>query len=239
VQGTGALSDQQVQQLLTAEQTARARVQAQRAAQQSQRLRLARSRVLAPDDGVISARAATLGAVPPAGQELFRLVRGGRLEWRAELASADLGRVRPGMPATLTAPDGTRIEGRVRSVAPTVDPHTRHGIAHVDLAPAIVTQGALKAGMFAAGEFELGRSGALTVPQAAIVMRDGFAHLFALRPDGRVRELKVTRGRRVDDRIEVTEGLDPGTRFVRDGAAFLDDGDHVKEVASRPADTLL
>jgi HlyD family secretion protein len=229
-----ALSDQQVQQLLTAEQTARARVQAQRAAQQAQRLRLVRSRVLAPDDGVISARAATLGAVPPTGQELFRLVRGGRLEWRAELTSADLARVVPGTVARLTAPDGTRIEGRVRTVAPTVDPHTRHGYAYVDVAPSR----AMKPGMFAAGEFELGRSPALTVPQAALVMRDGHAHLFALQPDGRVREVKVATGRRVGDRVEVTEGLDPATRFVRDGASFLDDGDHVKLVA-RPADTLL
>jgi HlyD family secretion protein len=239
VQGTGAMSDQQVQQLLTAEQTARARVQAQHAARQAQRLRLERTRVLAPDDGVISARVATLGAVLPAGQELFRLVRGGRLEWRAELTSADLARVVPGTAARLTAPDGTRIEGRVRSVAPTVDPHTRHGIAYVDIASPVARTGSLKAGMFAAGEFELGRSAGLTVPQAAIVMRDGFTHLFALQPDGRVRQLKVTTGRRVGGRVEVTQGVEPGTRFVTDGASFLDDGDHVKEVASRPAATLL
>jgi HlyD family secretion protein len=161
-------------------------------------------------------------------------VRGGRLEWRAELMSADLARVVPGTVARLTAPDGTRIEGRVRTVAPTVDPHTRHGYAYVDVAPSR----AIKPGMFAAGEFELGRSPALTVPQAALVMRDGHAHLFALQPDGRVREVKVATGRRVGDRVEVTEGLDPATRFVRDGASFLDDGDHVKLVA-RPADTLL
>ena len=35
-----------------------------------------------------SSRSATVGAVLPAGQELFRMIRKGRLEWRAEVAPA-------------------------------------------------------------------------------------------------------------------------------------------------------
>jgi len=93
LQATGALSAQQINQFLTAERTAEARVAAQRAALQAQELRLRQTRVLAPDDGVISARSATVGAVVPAGMELFRLIRGGRLEWRAEVAAADLARL--------------------------------------------------------------------------------------------------------------------------------------------------
>mgnify|MGYP002133770402 CR=1 FL=1 len=94
LQDTGALSASQIQQYATAALTARARVAAQRAAVQSQQLRLKQTQVLAPDDGIVSARSATVGAVVGSGQELFRLIRGGRLEWRAELPSADLARVR-------------------------------------------------------------------------------------------------------------------------------------------------
>src|SRR5207249_3867306 len=82
---TGALSAQQINQYLTAERTAKARLDAQRAAARVQELRMRQTQVLAPDDGVISARHATVGAVLPAGQELFRLIRQGRLEWRAEV----------------------------------------------------------------------------------------------------------------------------------------------------------
>ncbi len=46
--------------------------------------------VIALDDGVISARTATLGSVPAPGQELFRLVRQQRLEWQAEVTDAEL-----------------------------------------------------------------------------------------------------------------------------------------------------
>lgn len=133
LQDTGAISQQQVNQHLTAEQTARARVTAAEARIRTDRLRLAQASIEAPDDGVISARLATPGAVAQAGQELFRLIRGGRLEWRAEVPAADLGRIREGTIAIVTLPDGSEICGRTRVIAPTVDPATRNGLVYVDL----------------------------------------------------------------------------------------------------------
>ena len=46
----------------------------------SRPMRLTQTQVLAPDDGTISTREATVGAVLPARQEMFRLIRQGRLE---------------------------------------------------------------------------------------------------------------------------------------------------------------
>ena len=63
LKASGALSEQQIQQYLTAERTARARLEGAKAAVQTQQLRLAQTQVLAPDDGVISVRTATVGAV--------------------------------------------------------------------------------------------------------------------------------------------------------------------------------
>ena len=87
LQNTGALSTQQINQYLTAEKTAAARVQAAQATLSAQGVRTQNTQVRAPDNGVISARGATVGAVVGAGAELFRLIRGGRLEWRAEVTS--------------------------------------------------------------------------------------------------------------------------------------------------------
>ena len=154
LQTTGALSAQQINQYLTAERTAQARLEAQRAAAKTQQLRLAQTQVLAPDNGIISARSATVGAVLPAGQELFRLIRGGRLEWRAEVPAADLAQLKAGLPASVTPAGGTPIVGKLRMVAPTVDPATRNGIVYVDLPQ----PGAARAGMFARGEFEIGNA---------------------------------------------------------------------------------
>jgi RND family efflux transporter MFP subunit len=201
-------------------------LEAQRAAARAQQLRLAQTQVLAPDAGVISARSATVGAVLPAGTELFRLIRQGRLEWRAEVAADQLAQIQPGQTVRLTPAGGQPVSGKVRMVAPTVDAGTRTGLVYVDLG----ATGAAKAGMFARGEFEVGASPALTLPQGAVLLRDGFSYVFQVDADNRVRQAKVSVGRRVADRVEITGGLDPRSRVVAAGAGFLGDGDTVRVV---------
>lgn len=200
---SSALSAQQISQYLTAEATAQARVAAARASLQSAELRLRHTRVLASDDGIISLRAAnaSVGAVVPIGQELFRLIRQQRLEWRAEVPSAELDRIHAGQTVQITAPGGRQIKATVRTQSPAVDPQTRNGTVYVDL-PADATQGSnapFKAGMYARGEFQLGSGPALTLPRQAVAMRDGFSYVFALGTDLHVRQLRIEVGRRDQD----------------------------------------
>ena len=232
LQTTGALSQQQIQQFTTAAQTAQARVESARALLQAQELRLRHTQVRAPDSGVISARTATVGAVLGTGTELFRLVRKGRLEWRAEVTSTELARIQPGAKTRITAASGAMAEGTVRMVAPTVDPQTRNALVYVDLPP----KTDFRAGMFARGEFALGSSDALTVPQEALVVRDGFTYVFVVGPQQRVQQRKVQTGRRIADRVEILSGLEADTSVAVRGAGFLNDGDLVR-VAAPPATT--
>jgi HlyD family secretion protein len=231
LQSSGALSAQQIQQLLTAERTASARVEALRAALEVHKLRLAQTEVLAPDDGIVSARMATVGAVVPAGQELFRLIRGGRLEWRAEVAATEIAAIKPGQAVRVQPAGAPALVGRVRMLAPTIDAATRNALVYVDL-PA--SPGAVRAGMFARGDFEIGHSDALTLPQSAVLLRDGFAWVLKVGADGRVQQAKVGVGRRVGDLVEVTGGVDAGSPVVASGGAFLADGDLVRVVAGPP-----
>ncbi len=233
LQATGALSQQQIQQLTTAEKTAQARVEAAQALLHVQQLRLKHTQVLAPDSGVISARTATVGAVVGAGTELFRMVRKNRLEWRAEVLASELRPLRPGAKARVTAASGATVEGTVRMVAPTVDPQTRNALVYVDL-PA---HPELRAGMFARGEFLLGSSEALTVPQEALVVRDGFAYVFAVGADQRVQQRKVQTGRRQADRVELLSGIAADTSVAVRGAGFLNDGDLVRVAPAAAAST--
>jgi len=231
LQASGAISAQQIQQYVTGEATARARAAAVRARVRADQVRLAQTRILAPDDGIVSARSATVGAVVQPGQELFRLIRKERLEWRAEVAAAELTRLRPGMPAKLTLAGGETVQGTLRTVAPTVDAATRNGIVFVDLPQ----PGAARAGMFARGEFAVGEMSALTLPQSAVLLRDGFSYVFQVGPDAKVREVKVAVGQRNGERIAVTGGLDAKANVVAQGAGFLADGDTVRVVASTTA----
>ena len=117
-------------------------------------VRLAQTRIVAPDDGVISARWATEGAMAQPGQELFRLIRRGRLEWRAEVPSGDMVRLKPGMEASsvhthvYTLLKGTKL-----------DPPTAAAVASPGLPPAVVL-----AGIPAEGALRQGADVRITVP---------------------------------------------------------------------------
>jgi hypothetical protein len=100
----------------------------------------------------------------------------------------------------------------------------------VDLPASTGNNAPFKAGMYASGEFELGTSGALTVPQQAIAVRDGFSYVFRLNADQRVSQIKVQAGRRLSDRIEIVSGITADTTIVVSGAGFLNDGDLVRNV---------
>lgn len=225
VRDTGALSAQQVGQYLSAEASSKARVESAKAQLDAQLLRLKHTQVHAPDSGTISARTATVGAVVGAGTELFRLIRQGRLEWRAEVTAAELSRIQPGMPVKVQA-GGAQAQGKVRTVAPTVDAQTRNGLVYVDLQPGST----FRPGMFARGEFALGASAGLTVPQSAVVVRDGFSYVYKVGSDSKVTQLKVQTGRVVAEQVEVLAGVQPQDRLVASGGSFLADGDTVKVV---------
>ncbi|QEI08148.1 efflux RND transporter periplasmic adaptor subunit [Pigmentiphaga aceris] len=232
LQRTGALSVQQINQYQTTADTARARVESAKATLDAQQLRLVQTRVLAPDDGVISSRTATVGSVVGVGTELFRMIRKGRLEWRAEVISTELGRLGAGTKVQVTAPSGASLEGTVRMIAPTVDPQTRNALVYVDLPVSADSTMPVKAGMFAHGEFVLGTSAAVTVPQQSVLLRDGFSYVFHLRDrtgdTGHVVQAKVRTGRRLGDQVEIVEGLPADAHVVVRGAAFLTDGDLVR-----------
>lgn len=181
----------------------------------------------APDDGVISKRLVQPGQVVSAGAELLRLIRQGRLEWRPELPAAELARVAIGAAVSLRDGEGRTIVGRVRAVSPGVDAGTRTGTVFADL-PA---PGALQAGAFVEGRIVTSASPALMVPTAAVVMRDGFAYVFAVDADNIAHRIRVHLGASDGGQTELLDGIQPGQSLVAVGAGFLGDGDKVRVVA--------
>ena len=232
ISDSGAISSQQINQYLTSGKTAQAKLQSAKAQLDAQLLRLKYTRVLAVDDGVISARSATLGAVAAKGQELFRMIRQNRLEWRAELTAAEMAQLKPGLAVKLSIPNVGNIIGSIRVLAPSLDPQSRNGLVYVDL-PDAADHG-FRAGMYTHGEFQVGVNSALTVPQTALSLREGFSYVFSLSETGagmaKVNQLKVQLGRRNGDNYEILSGLKPEDKLVADGSTFLSDGDNVRVI---------
>lgn len=232
--GTGAMSAQQISQYFAAADAAQARLDGARATEQRQRLRRAQTRVLASSDGVIIARAATVGAVVPAGQELFRMIKDGRLEWRAAVAVADLDALAPGQAAQISLPGHPPVRGALRMVAPDINTQTHSGLVYVDLP----RDDALRAGTFVTGHVEVGEAPTLTVPQGAVLLRDGFHYVMHVGASSDVIAKKVAVGRRIGDRIEITSGLAASETVIASGLGFLSEGDTVRVVeatATAPA----
>jgi HlyD family secretion protein len=229
---TGAMSEQQMTEAYTKELTAKARVQSAKAQLSSVQVRLGQTRIVAPDDGIISARSASLGAVSQPGQELFRLVRQGRLEWQAEVTAAESGRIKAGQAVTVALPTGKVLQGTVRKIAPTADMKTRNVLVYVDLKNSDAGLSEAKPGMFAKGSIAVGKGKALAVPGSAVLLRDGFANVFVLQTSNsvsKVKQVRVKLGRQADGMMEV-EGITADQQIVASGVGFLADGDVVRVV---------
>ena len=220
---------QTLEQREAAARQAEARLAAARARRDEAAARLAQTRIVAPTDGTVSRRTALLGAVVPAGQEMVRLIRDDRLELDARVPELDLAAVAPGQRVRVV--HGERaVEARVRAVAPTVAAETRLGVVHVALPP----DSGLRPGMFARAEIQTEAATALTVPQEAVVFREGRAAVFVLSGDDRAVLRPVAPGRRREGVVEVLEGLAAGERVVVAGAGFLSDGDRVRLAGAGP-----
>lgn len=229
LEGSGAMSLQQIDGYVAAAAAARARLEAARAVEQRHRVRLAHTRLVAPSDGIVTSRTATVGAVLPSGQELFRIIKDGRLEWRAAVAVSDLDAMVPGQEAYLQLPGQPKIPGVLRMVAPDINTQTHSGLVYVDLPRG----SAVRAGAFATGYVEVGKKRALTLPHGAVLLRDGFHYVMQVGPAANVVAKKVAIGRRVGDRIEITAGLVATEAVIASGLSFLSEGDTVHVVDAR------
>lgn len=222
---SGFVSDQQATQYVTSELTAQAKVEVQRARHQSALLRLSQTRIVAPDSGVISAANANVGSLSQPGIELFRLIRKGRLEWRADLTAEELMLIRKGMIAEIAVGEGRIIKGTVRAISPSVNPQTRYGHALVTLPDSA----GIVAGAFARGTFDVssGKKNLLSLPQSAVMQRGSKTYVLIVGPDSRVHERAVTVGQRNSDHIQIKQGLKTDEQVVESGGAFLTEGDVV------------
>ena len=225
----GALAPQKLDEYRAAEATAQASLASARADLQSVQLKLAQTRITAPDDGVVASKAGVVGNVASVGTELYRFIRQGRIEWRAELDAQQLALVRAGQSAQVQLPGGgAAVAGTVRLVSPTLNTSTGRGIAYVSLD----ASGSARAGTFASGSIALQRRQAWTLPGAAVVQRDGRSYVFLVDAEGKAASRPVATGRRRDARVEIVSGIEPTARVVARGGAFLADGTPVTVAAT-------
>jgi RND family efflux transporter MFP subunit len=217
------LSKADLDRLLSEQLASQSRLEAARADLETSRLRLKFTDVVAPDDGVITSRTVTVGQTAQAGNEMLRMLRNGRVEWRGEAPETRLEDLAPGQGVSIMTADGTPFHGTIRVVAPTISANDRTAIVYVDL-PA---DDRLRPGMFARGEIAVGTGPAYMVPLESVVSSDGYSYVFVLSEDNLVARRRIETGAVHGDVIEVVSGAEAGELVVVKGAGFLKDGDRV------------
>jgi RND family efflux transporter MFP subunit len=231
VADSGAVSAQKLDEYRITEAVDRAALASAEAELKNKRTTLSQTRIVAVDDGIVSSRSALLGNVVSAGTEMFRLIRQGRVEWQAEVDAQQLARISPGQVARVTLPGGKVISGKVRLVSPTLSINTGRAVVYVAL-----DGHDAQPGMFASGVIELGEASVLTVPESALVPRDGRTDVYVLNSDGAtVTRRTVMAGHRRDGRAEIVSGLEANAQVVASGGGFLSDGARVKVSPQRGA----
>ena len=227
-----AISRQEADRYRTAKLQAQAALQASKARLSTQRLSVANANVVAPVSGIISEKMAEVGMVA-SGEPLFTIIKGGILEWRADIDPKLIGEVNVGTPVKVSLPGGDSVMGEVSRIAPTADNNRQ-----ITIYASLAANAKVRAGMYQTGEFLLGQTSAQTVPNSAIVSNDGYDYVMLItdisskdgQDIGRIKQQRVTLGERFGDSVALTEPLPAESRLVKQGGSFLNDGDLVRIV---------
>jgi RND family efflux transporter MFP subunit len=225
----GFLAQSALDTAVANQKTAEAQVLTAKAALGEAQAKLDQSVIRAPVSGTITTRTVVKGQVINVGTELFRLVRDDQLEMEAQVPEADVPLVHAGMASVVSGDQGTTV-GRVRLMTPQVDPTTRLGLARITLPP----NSPFRPGNFGTASIDVGAVPTLTVPEGAIVFRDGKPGVYVIQPGNKVRFVQVVTGDRSNGTVAIRSGLQPGSTVVTQGGGFLGDGDKVAIAAALP-----
>lgn len=229
----GFISKADIDRRTATRDAARARVTVAVAQLNAGRSSNGRLDVRAPANGLILARAVEPGQIVSAGSPaLFRLAGGGEMELKAEMAEADLARMRVGLSATVT-PVGTaaQFNGQIWQVAPIIDPTSRQGIARI----ALGYNAALRPGGFASAQISAGQVDAPVLPESAVLSDDKGNYVFVIDAKNKVERRQVKTGPVSDVGIPVIEGLNGNEQVVLSAGAFLNPGETVVAQRAKPA----
>lgn len=232
VKDSGVYSAEQLQTRRHNALAAQAKVELAQAQRRELEVRIAQTRVFAPSAGVVSKKSATVGAVMQPGNELFRLIKDGQLEWLAELPAHAMAQVQPGASAKVRLDGGEPVDATVRLVAPTLDAATRNGLVYV----ALPKNAAIKAGTHAKGEIVVALARGIALPEAAVITRDGYPYVFVVGADSVARMKRIDTGARLRGMVEVTSGLTANDSVVGIGAGFVKDGETVRVAPAQAKD---
>lgn len=163
-------------------------------------------------DGSVRERLAAVGEFLPAGEPVVVLVRLHPLRLKMAVPERDAPAIGSGQPVQVWVEgDATAHQGRIVRLSPVIDEKNRTLLVEAEVDN---QDGRLRPGSFARAEIKTASElKAILVPAKAIVNFAGIDKVISEK-DGRAVERRVRTGTRVNDQVEIVEGLKPGELIV-------------------------
>jgi multidrug efflux pump subunit AcrA (membrane-fusion protein) len=187
--------------------------------------------VQAPVAGLISQSTATIGAMAAGkGEALFTIIARSEFDIVGMVPVKDIGRLQVGQQARIKVSGAGEVDGRVRRVAPTVEPNSQLGQVFIGITP---TRRFL---VNSSGRalIKTGQSCGISVPLTSILYGTAGTVVQVVRR-ARIETRRVETGLMVAGQVEIKDGLVEGDIVVARAGALLREGDPVRTVTSADA----
>lgn len=216
IQPSGLVSKESVAQRRAAYELARSRLQ-------DAELNIHRTQIVAPTNGLIYEKNASIGGLVNGNELLFRLAKDGEVEMEASVPEAMLRRLRPSMPVILEmAGNSAPLIGNVRFITPRVDNTSRAAGVRISFKRAGVTP----VGVFCEARITVAQVSGWVLPSTALQQDTQGLYVWYVNSESTVMRKPVTVVLRTPDRVVVREMLDDASIVAKAGS-FLKEGDLV------------
>jgi HlyD family secretion protein len=188
------------------------------------------AQVNAPVAGLVSASSAVIGATASGrGEALFSIVVRGEYDLVGLVPTRDLAKLAVNQPARIKIIGAGEVDGRVRRLAPTVEPNSQLGQVVVGVT---ASNRRLLVNSSGRAMITTGRScGNVSVPLTAILYGPAGTVVQVVKRD-RVETRQVEIGLMSAGQVEITKNLAEGDIVVARAGALLREGDPVRPVTA-------
>ena len=189
------------------------------------------SPIKAVKSGTISTLPFPIGSSVSQTMSLGKISSVSDLEIQAGIAERFISRVALDQKASLTfdAWQGEVFSATITEISPVIDPVTRTMAVSLKIDS---VDSKIKPGMYARIKLiTQEKADVVVIPQDAVIQRDNTTSVFVIQDDNTVKIQAIKQSLRVDDLVEVTEGLTEGDIVVTRGQTLLEDGSSVSIIS--------
>ncbi|WP_027581629.1 HlyD family efflux transporter periplasmic adaptor subunit [Bradyrhizobium sp. Ai1a-2] len=182
--------------------------------------------ITAPVAGTISTSSAIVGTIAGGkGEALFSIIARNEFDLIGMVPTRDLGKLQPNQTAQITVIGAGEMDGKVRRVAPTVEPNSQLGqvVVGINAPRRLLVNSSGRA------QIKTGQSCGVALPLTAILYGSAGTVVQVVKHD-RVETRRVETGLMQAGQVEIRNGVQEGDIVVARAGALLREGDPVRPV---------